>query len=479
MYHWDTWYLPLGDEVHMYHLQVKRPGSRRPNADVEAVGHAVSRDLLRWQEQPVALRKSPPGAYDDGCLFTGYAVEHEGVIYLYYCSNHSENGRGRQAICLATSKDGGRTYQKYAGNPIIEPDAKRYYAIGEPPPPFRYHAHPHIDCRDLAVVKDPAGHGWLGYVVMRRKGQPDALHSACVALCRSQDLVHWEVGDPCCTPNRFNCFEVPDVFQFDGRWYMIALTGDVYGQSQRWNDPEITCATVVFQADRPEGPFQEVRDNLLLASKKNVWQGFSARTVLRKGERLMLFTRCEGVNGRGRLSWPVKLVSRPAGGLLPQYWEGCDRGFGPPRQLSGSTLKSPDALSRKVLETAAGDDVYMLQTVLQVKQGHAGIGFGPQGEAGAALALLAVAEGHPGLVKLTTADGATLADRRWSLAPNRQYRLRLVVVREMVEVYVDDVLAIDFFLPQLKRGRIALVGRGDAAFKTVEYRSGLMDKPAR
>jgi len=74
MYHWDTWYLPLGDEVHMYHLQVKRPGSRRPNADGEAVGHAVSRDLLHWQEQPVALRKGPPGAYDDGCLFTAYAV---------------------------------------------------------------------------------------------------------------------------------------------------------------------------------------------------------------------------------------------------------------------------------------------------------------------------------------------------------------------------------------------------------------------
>ena len=33
------------------------------------------------------------GAYDSGCLFTGYAVEHKGAIYLYYCGNQNENGR--------------------------------------------------------------------------------------------------------------------------------------------------------------------------------------------------------------------------------------------------------------------------------------------------------------------------------------------------------------------------------------------------
>ncbi|MCX6877398.1 MAG: hypothetical protein NTW21_26850 [Verrucomicrobia bacterium] len=287
MYHWDTWFLPLGDSVHMYHLQVKRPGSQRPDADHEAVGHAVSKDLIHWQEQSVALRKGPPGSYDDGCLFTAYAVEHEGTIYLYYCSNHQENGRGRQGICLATSKDSGRTYEKCAGNPIIEPDPKRYYAISEPPPPFGHHAHPHIDCRDLAIVKDPAGNGWLGYVVMRRKGQQDAFHSACIALCRSKDLVRWEIGDPVCTPNRFNCFEVPDVFKLGDKWYMIALTGDGYGQTQRWSDPEITCATVVFEADRPEGPFEEVKAGA--RTFKPVGDGlFSSelRFVPPEGERL-------------------------------------------------------------------------------------------------------------------------------------------------------------------------------------------------
>lgn len=449
MYHWDTWFLPLGDSVHMYHLQVKRPGSQRPGADHEAVGHAVSKDLIHWQEQPVALRKGPPGSYDDGCLFTAYAVEHDGTIYLYYCSNHNENGRGRQGICLATSKDGGRTYEKYADNPIIEPDPNRYYAISEPPAPFAHHAHPHIDCRDLAIVKDPAGNGWLGYVVMRRKVQQDAFHSACIALCRSKDLVRWEIGDPVCTPNRFNCFEVPDVFKLGDKWYMIALTGDAYGQSQRWSDPEITCATVVFEADRPEGPFEEVKGNLLLASKKNVWQGFSARTVLCKDERLMFYTRCEGTNGRGSLSWPVRLAPRKEGGLNPMYWPGNDTVFGPAVALSPEGVPMSDV-------------VFMVTATVELKDAiAAGIAFGNY-------QVLLDSRGKVSLVDEAT--GKTVQDRLWPIRPSGAYKLRLVVVESMVDVYVDDLLVMDYYLAGRVAGRVSPASReGAGRFVDASY----------
>lgn len=240
-------------------------------------------------------------------------------------------------------------------------------------------------------MKDPADNGWLGYVVIRRKGQQDAFHSACIALCRSKDLVHWEVGDPCCTPNRFNCFAVPDVFKLGDKWYMIALTGDAYGQSKRWSDPEITCATVVFQADQPEGPFEEVKDNLLLASKKNVWQGFSARTVFRNGERLMFFTRSEGINGRGRLSWPVKLTPREEGGLNPTYWPGIDAAFGSATTLAGDGR-------------AMSDPAFMVTATVDLNDAKAaGIAFGNY------LALLDSA-GKVSLVDVATSK--PLQDRR-------------------------------------------------------------------
>ena len=256
------------------------------------------------------------GEIDSGTLYTGYAIENEGTDYLFYTGNSvvPDAPRTRQSICLATSTDGGVTYQKCAGNPILEPDPDLYYTYTDPIAPFPHHAQYMTDCRDIAIVKNPSGDGWLGYVMMRRKGEIDAFHSACIAICRSDDLVNWEVGEPVCTPNRFNCFEVPDVFELDGKWYMIALTGDVYGQTERWSDPAITCATIVFQADSPEGPFLEVESNLLLASKNNVWQGFSARTVLRNGERLMLYTPLR----RHPRSWASLLASKAS--RTPGRW---------------------------------------------------------------------------------------------------------------------------------------------------------------
>jgi hypothetical protein len=52
LYVWDIWFFTRGDEVHLIHLQKKRPGSNRPDRDDGALGHAVSTDLLTWTELP-------------------------------------------------------------------------------------------------------------------------------------------------------------------------------------------------------------------------------------------------------------------------------------------------------------------------------------------------------------------------------------------------------------------------------------------
>jgi len=261
------------------------------------------------------------------------------------------------------------------------------------------------------------------------------------------------VGDPCCTPNRFNCFEVPDVFKLGDRWYMIALTGDVYGQSKRWDDPEITCATVVFRADRPEGPFAEVKDNLVLASKKNVWQGFSARTVPRNGERLMFFTRCEGVNGRGRLSWPLRLVPRPEGGLNPMYWPGCDAAFGAATPLAreGRPMSDTD---------------FMVTATLELNDAKtAGVAFGNY---------LAMLDTAGKVLLFDAAENKLVQDRHWPIRPAGIYRLRFVVVEDMVDLFVDDVHVMDYYLARLHggAGRVSLEsGGGNSRFVEPAYRA--------
>lgn len=464
---WDTWYLQRGDETHVFHLQLRRDKARRAS-DHESIGHAVSTNLIHWKELPVALRKGPKGSYDDSwALFTGCAVEHRNTVYLFYCGNHQPADRCRQSMCLATSPSSdGLRFTRYEGNPIIEPDPRRYYSIHEPPAPFKFHAWPHIDCRDLAVVRHPSGDGWLGYVMMRRKGQTNAFDSACIALCRSKDLVHWEVGDPVCTPNRFNCFEVPDVFKLGDQWYLIALTGDGYGQSQRWSDPHITVATLVFRADRPEGPFEEVRDNLLLASTGQ--QGYSARTVERHGERLMLYTRTS--EPYSRLAWPVKLVPRAGGGLNPTYWPGLDQAFAPPQSHLEVELDSGPQRSRDPLAgISTNATTFMVTARVELKGAQsAGVTFGRTPSDAGLAAEMRAEGGAPGQVSLTSLDGQAIQNRHWPIRAGGIHALRVVVVEQMVDVYVDDLLVINRWVPELRAGSIGLTARsGTAVFRDI------------
>jgi fructan beta-fructosidase len=88
-------------------------------------GHAVSRDLVRWEQLPIAL------APDElGMIFSGSAVvDHEnsagfGAGALVAIFTH--HMPGREAQSLAFSTDRGRSWTKYAGNPVLAPaDAPR------------------------------------------------------------------------------------------------------------------------------------------------------------------------------------------------------------------------------------------------------------------------------------------------------------------------------------------------------------------
>ncbi len=80
-------------------------------------GHAVSRDLLRWEHLPIAI--APDGL---GTIFSGSAVVDAnntagfgaGAIVAFYTSAGE-----RQTQSLAYSLDNGRTFKKYARNPIL------------------------------------------------------------------------------------------------------------------------------------------------------------------------------------------------------------------------------------------------------------------------------------------------------------------------------------------------------------------------
>ena len=72
-------------------------------------GHSTSRDLMHWEAQPLALE---PDAL--GSIFSGSCVTKGNDVVAYYTSAGQH-----QTQSMAVSKDGGITFNKFAGNPVI------------------------------------------------------------------------------------------------------------------------------------------------------------------------------------------------------------------------------------------------------------------------------------------------------------------------------------------------------------------------
>ena len=104
-----------------------------------AWGHATSPDLLRWTPQPVALTEyaSPDGS--NTMIFSGSAVvdkdntsglfaagKTDGLVAFY--TGHQERAGVvvAQHQNLASSPDGGLTWQRYAGNPVLDIGSKEF-----------------------------------------------------------------------------------------------------------------------------------------------------------------------------------------------------------------------------------------------------------------------------------------------------------------------------------------------------------------
>jgi beta-fructofuranosidase len=68
-------------------------------------GHYTSTDLLTWKPEPIAL--APSSWYDKSGCYSGSAVVHNDVMYLFYTGNVKDaDGNRRTYQCMATSTDG-------------------------------------------------------------------------------------------------------------------------------------------------------------------------------------------------------------------------------------------------------------------------------------------------------------------------------------------------------------------------------------
>lgn len=114
-----------GDTYHMFY-QYNPLGSVWGNMHW---GHAISRDLVHWEEQEIALYPDRMGtmysgsAIEDVNNVTGLKSNEHSPMLLFYTAagDGSLLSKGQLCTqCLAYSADQGKTFQKYSANPVVK-----------------------------------------------------------------------------------------------------------------------------------------------------------------------------------------------------------------------------------------------------------------------------------------------------------------------------------------------------------------------
>ncbi len=495
-YVWDAWYMPVGNEVHAYHLQKVRDPRATDTSPNALLGHAVTRDLIHWEERPPAFGPDPANPRDDLQPWTGCALWHEGRSHLFYTMRGSADGGRLQQIGLATSRNPDH-FERHAGNPVIVPDPRWYAVEGKPIPGL-------VDCRDLIVVADPAG-GWLGFYATRIPGD-ELPQTSAIACVRSLDLIHWTHLPPAFAPGNYACLEVPDVYEMNGLWYLTCLTGHYYGNRGIWSDPNLVCGTMYAVSDRPEGPYRETADNALIAARFTA--PLSCRSFPFAGSRYLLYTdreRLERTDAGGmtfgtlttpkelrtdgerlyvaysdrierlvaeELIGPARLPVRASSEIWGQLWAKTSA-----RWTWGDVIVGESTSAWGVELLTARADSYIFEATITLERGiAAGLTMRMDGRFQGAIVAL---EPDEGVVAYYEAPAFDFTEKRRTALPlGRPVRLRIVNRLEHIEVYVDDDLRLTFSRYRGIGGQVGLfVDRGRATFTDLRFRTLQLNPP--
>jgi fructan beta-fructosidase len=202
-------------------------------------GHAVSSDLVHWETLPIALYPDEIGPIWSGTVVvddrnTSGLVPGGGLIALFTYENQSQG--------VAYSTDHGRTWTKYANNPVIDARAR--------------------DFRDPKVYWHEATGEWVMVLAAGHEAQ----------FFTSPNLLNWEFRSSFAEGHLLGVWEVPDLFPLDvegeTKWVLLIsvsalapaggggiqyFIGDFDGQTFTNDNPATTVLWLDYGQDNYAG----------------------------------------------------------------------------------------------------------------------------------------------------------------------------------------------------------------------------------
>lgn len=188
-------------------------------------GHAVSPDLIHWQELLPALAPDELGPIFSGSAVVDYnntsgfqSGREKPIVACYTAAGYILDDKRDGVICIAYSNDRGRTWTKYPGNPVLP-------------------AITHLN-RDPKVFWHEPTRRWIMVITLSCGGWQDGDYR--FALLSSSDLKQWREESRFDLPRGIDCpdlFELPvDGNQNNKRWVVQAgdgtyAVGDFDGKS--------------------------------------------------------------------------------------------------------------------------------------------------------------------------------------------------------------------------------------------------------
>ncbi len=174
-------------------------------------GHSTSKDLVHWEQQPVAMEASPREEIFSGSIVmdknnaSGLGSAQNPPMVALYTSAYGKNGalpQGAQAQSVAFSLDNGSTWQKYKGNPVLNL------------------APTNNNFRDPKITWYEPGRYWVMTTVVA--------DAQVVKMFKSTDLLHWDfLSDFSGVGAQGGLWEVPELVQMDveestaKKWVML------------------------------------------------------------------------------------------------------------------------------------------------------------------------------------------------------------------------------------------------------------------